>query len=240
MPTAPIELSVVLPARNEERVLATTLSSVHCAADAAGLPYEIIVVDDASDDRTAAIAKTAGAEVVLVELHNIGAVRNAGAKLAQGQVLVFLDADTQLPPETLQAALKAIEDGAVGGGAWVRFDSGVTFLQRILAAVFSFFWLRVCKWAAGCFIFCRKEAFDAVGGFDEQYLCAEERYLSAALKSQGRFVILREHVLTSARKLRLYSTAQLLWIATRTLLTGEQRLKQREGLEILYDAPRES
>ena len=92
--TADPELSIVIPARNEEAVLTETIESVRRAAESTGKAWELIVVDDASTDRTAAIASERGAKVVPVELHNIGAVRNAGAKQARGQVLVFLDADT--------------------------------------------------------------------------------------------------------------------------------------------------
>jgi glycosyltransferase involved in cell wall biosynthesis len=233
-------ISFVVPARNEERLLGGTLESIRIAASAVGQAWEVVVVDDDSQDRTAEIARANGARVIPVKLHNIGAVRNAGAREARGEVLVFLDADTQLPVETLRALLAALEAGAVGGGGWVRFDSRITWFQSLLAKTFCYLWLRFCGWAAGCFIFARRVDFDSVGGFDETYFCAEERYLSVALKSRGRFVILREGVITSARKLRLYSTANLIWIAVRTLLLGPQRLKQREGLEILYDAPREA
>ncbi|MBX3436158.1 MAG: glycosyltransferase [Planctomycetaceae bacterium] len=232
-------LSIVVPARNEEFELGATLESVRAAADALGQPWELIVVDDASTDRTVEIAQRHGARVVPVELHNIGAVRNAGARAAQGERLVFLDADTRLPPETLRAAWDAMESGAVGGGGWVQFPDVGPFTD-VIAWVFCFIWQRIGRWAAGCFIFAVKADFDAVGGFDETYFAAEERYLTEALRERGRFVLLREHVVSSARKLRLYSIGHLVWIAARTLLSGKHRLQQREGLEILYDAPRES
>jgi glycosyltransferase involved in cell wall biosynthesis len=238
MPPAP-SLSIVIPARNEEYELGATLDSVRAAADALGVGWECIVVNDGSADRTAEIARARGGQVLDVALHNIGAVRNAGARAARGARLVFLDADTRLPTETLRAAWQAMENGAVGGGAWVRFEE-IGWFQQILATLFCFGWERLCGWAAGCFIFARKADFDSVGGFDESYFAAEERFLSEALRARGQFVLLKEAVVTSPRKMRIYSTGHLMWIAVRTLLTGRRRLQTREGLEILYDAPRES
>ena len=63
--------------------------------------------------------------------------------------------------------------------------------------------------AAGCFLFCTRRAFEATGGFDERLFAAEEAAMSRALKRQGRFVILRQFVTTSGRKLRTYSLREL-------------------------------
>ncbi len=233
-------LSFVIPARDEEAVLGQTLDSIRAASEATGESFEIIVVNDASIDRTREIALEGGARLIDVALHNIGAVRNAGAREALGEFLVFLDADTLLPFETLSAAVHALSAGVAGGGAWVQLDPDTSWFQRSMAATFCFLWQRVCGWAAGCFIFCRREVFNEVGGFDEQYLAAEERFLSVALRRKGEFVLLKEPVITSARKLRLFSTPRLIWIAIRALLRGRAPLRRREGLEILYDAPREA
>ena len=72
-------LSVVVPAHNEARLLPATLQAIHAAAAAAGVPYELIVVDDASTDGTAEVARAHGALVVAVGLRQIAAVRNAGS-----------------------------------------------------------------------------------------------------------------------------------------------------------------
>ena len=101
-------ISFVVPAHNEEALLARTLASIHAAAAAVRADYELIVVDDASTDRTPEIATQHGARVVRVAARQISAVRNAGAREATGDVLVFVDADTILPPETLAAALAAL------------------------------------------------------------------------------------------------------------------------------------
>ena len=188
--------------------------------------------------------------MVPVKLHNIGAVRNAGAKQASGEVLIFLDADTRLPSHTLRAALAAIARGDVGGGAAVDWDRRPPLISAISAKLFVFCWQRLAKLAAGCFIYCRRDAFEAIGGFDPQWFAAEERGLSIALREYGRehslgWSILRESVVSSARKMRMYSTldmVRLFWrtvIARGGLLTGGDVLKKPKELGYFYDARRE-
>lgn len=232
------KVSFIIPAYNEEAYLPRTITSIHDAARSADVTYEIIVVDDASDDRTSDVAREHGAIVHRVELRHIAAVRNAGARIATGDVLMFVDADTMMRPETFKAALNALDDGAVGGGSSVHFDGKVMILYRltIWIIVVAF---RYIRWAAGCFIFCRREAFEATGGFDETYYASEEIWMSKALKQQGRFVILREHVITSGRKARLYPIWQMLFICLKIIVRGPKGAQQREGLEFWYESQRE-
>lgn len=165
-------------------------------------------MDDASDDGTAVIAQSHGARVVTVNCRHIAATRNAGARAARGEWLVFVDADTIVTEEVTRAALAALHAGAVGGGSSVRFDGRLPLYGRALAAAFLPVY-RALRLAAGCFIFCTRQAFDAVGGFDETAFAAEEAILSRALSRQGRFVILREAVITSGRKLRTHSASSI-------------------------------
>ena len=88
--------------------------------------------------------------------------------------------------------------------------------------------------ATGCYLFCTRAAFTAVGGFDEKYYGAEEIVMSRALKRQGRFVILKQTVTTSARKLRTYSVRETLTFMARMSLRGTRALKQRKGMEFWY------
>jgi glycosyltransferase involved in cell wall biosynthesis len=206
---------------------------------AVGIPYEIVVVDDASTDDTRAIALQAGARVVDVQLRQISAVRNAGARQAKGNFLFFVDADTRITAEVLRAAVESLRQGVVGGGAYVRFAEPVGWVVNLAINLFSLVYSRYLRWAAGCFVFAERPAFEAVGGFDESLYASEEIALSRALKRQGRFVVLRESVMTSARKLRLRSSWELIPFFFRFLRYGPALLRQRGGLDWWYDGQRE-
>ena len=229
-------ISFIVPAYNEEQCLAETLASINAAGLALGEAFEVIVANDGSTDQTAAIALHSGAAVVHVAHRQIAATRNSGALAARGAWLLFVDADTLVNAEVVQAAVDAMRRGAVGGGAGMRFDEPVSqfarLLLRIVVRVF-----RITGWAAGCFLFCTRSAFLAVGGFDENYYGAEEIVMSRALKKLwrlGKFVILKQAVTTSARKLRTYSIRETVVFMTRMALRGTKALKQRQGMDLWY------
>lgn len=229
-----------MPAYNEERLLGATLQSIHGAAKPLGIAYEIVVADDASTDTTAAIAEEAGARVVRVEHRQIAATRNSGAKAALGERFIFVDADTHVSAAVVRAALAAMDAGAVGGGATVRFDESAPRWGHVgIRGVIGF--MRLTRWAAGCFVFCTREAFEAVGGFDERHFAGEEIMLSMALKRQGRFVILREFVTTSPRKFISRTPWQTLRLTLRLLLRGMggvRGARGRESTDFWYDGKR--
>jgi glycosyltransferase involved in cell wall biosynthesis len=226
-------ISFIIPAYNEELLLGRTLTAVTAAAQALGQPFEIVVADDASTDRTAEIARGHGARVVPVAHRQIAATRNAGAKAANGDMFVFIDADTVVTAGAVAAAVEAMRQGAVGGGCAFRFDGRVPLYARVLAAVALPIY-RVFGLASGCFLFCTRAAFHAVGGFDEGLFGAEEAAMSRALHRQGRFVLLREVVTTSGRKLRAYSAREILGTLGRLAVGGRKSVAKREGLDIWY------
>ena len=226
-------VSFVIPAYNEARLLGNTLSAIEKAARALHLTFEMIVVDDASVDRTPEIARAHGARVVSVNLRQIAATRNAGARAAAGAWLVFVDADTITSEMLLRDAIAALNAGAVGGGCIVRFDGPVPRYGRVLIALILPLY-RALGLAAGCFLFCTRQAFDAVGGFDEKLFAAEEAVLSRALARRGRFVLLRTPVLTSGRKLRAHSGREILGTLLRLAFVGPKAVRQRAGLELWY------
>jgi glycosyltransferase involved in cell wall biosynthesis len=114
-------ISFVVPAYNEEAVIANTLNAIHCSARAVNEPYEIVVADDASTDRTAEIALSLGACVERVKYRQIAGTRNGGARASVGEFIFFVDADTLINPRTLRSALTSMKKGAAGGGATTWF-----------------------------------------------------------------------------------------------------------------------
>ncbi|MDQ4120809.1 MAG: glycosyltransferase [Acidobacteriota bacterium] len=112
-----MKLSIIVPAFNEEKCLPETLEKVKDASVAANCDSEVIVVDNDSTDKTGEIAKLHRATVIFEKEHNIGRVRNAGAKAATGETFVFIDADTRIPAELLQKICEAITDEKCYGGA---------------------------------------------------------------------------------------------------------------------------
>jgi glycosyltransferase involved in cell wall biosynthesis len=229
-------LSFVVPAHNEEASVAAAVAAIGAAATAAGAAHEIVVVDDASTDATAARAAAAGARVVPVAFRQIAATRNAGARAARGEAFVFVDADTLIGDDVVSGLMRALAGGAIGGGAAIRFDEPVPRWVRWTLP--GFLWLfRRLRFTGGCFLFSTRAAFEAVGGFDETLYASEELTLCRALQRQGEFVILRESVLTSGRKVRTYSGREILRDVLRIAFAGRAGVRDRSRLDIWY-APR--
>src|SRR5262245_4141770 len=128
-------ISYIVPAHNEQTCLGRTLPAIHESARATGQDYEIIVVDDASTDATADVARRHGATVLPVKHRQIAATRNSGARAARGERLFFVDADTTINPRAVAAALQSMDKGAVGGGAptWLGKDEIVPLYGRLVA-----------------------------------------------------------------------------------------------------------
>jgi glycosyltransferase involved in cell wall biosynthesis len=231
-------ISFIIPAHNEELLLGRTLVAVERVGRVMGETFEILVVDDASTDRTADIARELGAHVVSVNCRQIAAVRNAGARAAKGDKFFFIDGDTEPTEAVVRAALDAMKKGAVGGGGGFRFDGKVPFFGK-MGSVLLLHFSRIMGLACGCFVFATREAFAACGGFDETLFAAEEWAISRSLRKVGKFVILKEYVITSGRKLRTYSGWEVLGMLAMLTLRGPKMLKKREGLGIWYGQRRE-
>jgi glycosyltransferase involved in cell wall biosynthesis len=231
-------LSFVVPAHNEELELPKALRSIRSSAVSAGQPFEIIVVDDSSTDETAAVAREYGARVVPMSCRHIAAARNAGAYASSGEILFFVDADTQITAAHVAGAIEALQNGASGGSARLRFDRAVPFWTHICFKIFCVMYFTV-NLGAGAFLFTSRRNFFAAGGFDEQFFAAEETYFSMALKKFGRFRILRTPAVTSARKVRMHRPGHVLRQSLAIIFGGPNALRSRKKLDLWYDGKRE-
>jgi glycosyltransferase involved in cell wall biosynthesis len=237
-----VKVSVVVPAFNEERLLAGSLAAIR-EAMAVFDQAELIVCDNNSTDRTAEIARAAGATVVFEPVNQIARARNAGAARATGDWLVFVDADSYPDRDLFLEMISAIRGGrCAGGGATVSFetsDRAVGFAIALWNAL-----SRLARWAAGSFIFCEARAFREIGGFSLELYAGEEidfsRRLKRLARREGRsFVILHRHPLrTSDRKARLYTKREHFAFMLKTLLLGGRNLRRRENCYAWYDGRR--
>ncbi len=211
------------------------------AFDDAG--WELIVCDNNSTDRTAEIARAAGARVVFEPHNQISRARNRGAAAAAGEWLLFVDADSTPSRELFEDLRAAIDGGCVlGGGCTIDSDHDTLPVRAVLA-----FWnalSRSLHWAAGAFVYCRRDAFSELGGFSEELYASEELELSGRLKRRARaegleFRILHRHPLrTSARKLHLYGWRELSVAFGRFLLSPRRMLRSAKGCSPWYDGRR--
>ena len=182
-------ISVIVPAHNEEAWLPATLDSIRAAADhvraQAGVGVEMIVVDNGSTDGTAAAARDRGATVVHEPVRSIGRARNTGARRASDEVLVFVDADVHIPRDLLEVIHETMRDPqCFGGGVDTEHHPRRLVVRlhlqawRVLAAVLPL--------VQGATQFCRRSAFDEVGGYPEDVWMGEDTDFYGNLRRLAR------------------------------------------------------
>jgi cellulose synthase/poly-beta-1,6-N-acetylglucosamine synthase-like glycosyltransferase len=241
-----LRISVIIPAYNEEKLLPGCLAKVFAALHRSACQdctAEVIVVDNNSTDRTADLARAAGAAVVFEPINQISRARNAGAHIAQGDWFLFIDADSYLHPATLAELVRRVQQGHVaGGGCLVALDK---------APPIGHFFIEICNllmrtlvWAAGSFVFCRADAFREIGGFSTELYAAEEIQFSQDLKRWGTarglgFALLHtQRHISSGRKFYLYSWAEILQHLFRGLVFARPTLRDKTKLDLFYDGRR--
>jgi glycosyltransferase involved in cell wall biosynthesis len=241
-----VQISIVVPAFNEEKLIERSLQSIRSAATAfsdVGWDHEIIVCDNNSSDRTGEIARAQGARVVFEPVNQISRARNAGAAAANGEWLVFVDADSSPSAELFAEMVARIRSGLyIGGGATIEFDQTVRWAIGVIR-IWS--WLsRWQRWMAGSFIFCEARAFRDLDGFSLQLFVAEEIDFSKRLNElastrRQQVIILHRHPLkTSARKIHLYSSGEHVFFLFRSFLGLGRTLKDRRACGPWYDGRR--
>ncbi len=183
------EMSIIIPAYNEEAYIGRTLKylnqAIVYAREKGGQILEVIVVDNDSSDNTASIANTYGATIVTMPIHNIARVRNAGVRAASGNVMVLLDADTIIPESLLFRIDRLLSDSTYAGGS-VDTDyrpqkvtvRGYLQIWRVIGKIFGM--------AQGAVQFFRKEVFDMIGGYDERFYMGEDVDFYWRLKKSAR------------------------------------------------------
>ncbi len=236
-------LSVLIPAYNEEELLPRCLGHVQAALDRVApllARSEIVVCDNNSTDRTAEIASAHGCKVVFEPLNQIARARNAAAKAAGGDWLLFVDADSWPPPELLEEAVATMKSGRyVGCGSTIRIVDGPLWFKW---AWESKNWsMRLLKWCPGGFILCQRSAFEVLGGFPVDYYIFEEAEFVRRLKRAGKlrnlgFTVLHKHPFSaSGRKGAKYGLWSWIGTAFRFWLAPTRRSQDRAFAAKWYD-----
>lgn len=190
-----MKLSIIIPTLNEEKVIAKTINAIKALRS---ISYEVIVSDGASTDRTVEFAKPLADRVVVHDgktRQNIGQGRNAGAAVAQGEYLVFMDADVSVPKidNFFAQAIERFEadPGLSGLTVFLKvLPEHITLSDRLFFGLvnrlYQFFNNVMHKgMASGEFQMVRAESFRRIGGFNEKLVVGEDNELFGRLSKIG-------------------------------------------------------
>jgi len=201
-----MNISVIIPAYNEENYLPETLAHLGRAAAVVSHHLEIVVVDNESNDGTRGIAESFGAKVFQERERNIGKVRNTGARNSAADVLIFLDADTLVPETLLVRIARALEDDQCLGGAVAVESAGIKRKSMRIYLRGWKFWGALFNMKQGAAQFCRKRVFDELHGYDETVFVGEDvefywRLSKFARSNNGYLLFIEDQkVTTSGRR----------------------------------------
>lgn len=205
-----VKFSVIIPALNEEKCISKTLKSLRKQTVN---NFEIVVKDGESEDRTIEIAQRYADRVISKKDISVADARNQGANDARGDILVFVDADTKLPPHTLEVFANLLKKKVVGGSCR-KIPEGGDALDRLLyefvnVSTFLSSHLGIGGAHGNC-MFIKKEVFRKVGGFDPRIKVAEEQELVRRASRFGRFIfLLNTHVNEDPRRIRRWGRLRL-------------------------------
>lgn len=196
--------SVIIPARDEERLMARCVSSIWEAAEFYKGQVEVIVVVNRCRDNTAAIARHNGAIVVEEEARNLSRIRNTGVRHASGEIILTIDADSKVSRNVFLEIDRHIKTGTcIGGALFIRMERlSLGILLTMLMCLPFLLWFRI---SGGCF-WLKKSDFERMGGFNENYVTFEDVEFARRLKAFGkrqrkRFkVLFNASITTSSRK----------------------------------------
>ncbi len=240
----PASIAVIIPALNEASYLRPTVDAVRRTF--AALPpgravaLEILVVDNGSVDGTAEAARALKVQVVDEPIRSVARARNAGARAASAALLVFLDADTLVPPNFAQKLVECSSDLACLGGAFDTYQRPTRSILRAHLSLWRWLGLRLGM-AQGAAQFCRAGTFAALGGYDEELFMGEDvefywRLKTLARKEGSRAVFVRDaRVMPSLRRFERWPVwKSLLW--TNPVVVALLR-RRRDAWRGWYEAP---
>jgi hypothetical protein len=182
-----VSLSFIIPVRNDAARLRRCLDTTE-----AGAAHEVIVVDNGSTDGSADVARSAGARVLSLPGQRVSALRNAAAQVAAGDLLAFVDADHELGPGWAAAAERLFRDepGTVAAGAPYHAPADGTWVQRMYDHLRTrHAGRRLTEWLPSGNLVVRRDAFQAVGGFDTSLETCEDVDLCQRLAAAGGRVV---------------------------------------------------
>ena len=190
-----MRISIVIPAYNEEPIIGKLVS--YLVENGGAAVAEVLVIDGGSTDGTMQAASAAGARALLSPRKGRAAQMNFGASVSMGEVLYFVHADS-FPPKNFAAdILKALSKGFDLGRYRTRFMSPKPILR--INEWFTRLDLFIC-YGGDQTLFIRKAFFDQLGGFRSDMLIMEEYEFCSRARSQGRYIIMKDAALISARK----------------------------------------
>lgn len=188
-------ISIIIPTYNEAEQIAKTIRQIHAANRLHEI--EVIVADGGSTDETVCIAKQCGARTFVSERKGRAAQMNKGASVAKGDLLYFLHADSIPPQNFITYISDAHKRGNISGCFKLAFDYDHWFLKA--NCWFTRFNVNIVRFGDQS-LFVTKEVFQKIGGFREELLLMEDQEIIHRIKKHGKFKVMNDVVITSARK----------------------------------------
>ena len=190
-----MRISVVIPTYNEEENIGGLIGDLRKYGGEQ--LAEVIVVDAPSSDRTAEFAEQAGARVIVSAQPGRAFQMNAGARIAQGDVLYFVHADVRIHPDYVQDIQQALHEGYTLGCYRYQFDS-----PRLILKVNTFFQRYDRIWSRGGdqTLFIPKASFEELGGYCEKHRVMEDYEFIIRARKKYRFKVIPKNIIVSARK----------------------------------------
>lgn len=213
-----MKISLIIPAYNEEKLIEKTLVSVLAAKKKFEKDLrntlQIVVVDNNSQDRTVEICRKYDVTILFEKINNIAKVRNIGARYASGEVLCFLDADSEVSSNIFLLIKEYMQTNKyIGGGTKFKLDrKNLIFSMIFVGSVLATHVIGL----SGVLIYTKKEYFEEIGGFNEKFYAAEDIDFVLRMREYGKKFgkhycnIYRGYVVTSSRKFKALKFKDLL------------------------------